>query len=125
MFFLGLIKLRKPFFSLHNMLGNFHTRITTRMVFPAKFSDRHSSRFRAIFTLYERCRKFPNSLIVSRMLSFFNFSMFGSIIRCVLRCPRINDVTNHCKKDYLKICRSEKVKLKQGRVSNGVLPCDF
>jgi hypothetical protein len=33
-------------------------------------------------------------------------SMFGSIIGCVLRCPRINYVTNHCKMDYLKdLCK--------------------
>ena len=37
---------------------------------------------------------------VSRVLSFFNFSMFGLIIGSVLRCP--NYMTHHCKRDYLK-----------------------
>ena len=62
-----------------------------------KFSGkRHSSCYPCMkgiesFQNSERPHHFAVSFnfhFVSRMLSFFNFSMFGSIIGCVLRCPK-------------------------------------
>ena len=39
-------------FRLLESLDTFHTRIVTRMVFPATFSDCHSYHFKAILSLY-------------------------------------------------------------------------
>ena len=57
------------------------------MAFPAKCSDSHSSPFKALLSLYERCQKFAK-ICVQDVVLFRDFSMFGSIIGCVFWCPR-------------------------------------
>ena len=103
----------RPKYGYSETFDAFHTRITTTMVVPAKFFWLPLESLQSYLILVWKASKVPkirkDHMISQFQLSFHNpgccpfenFSMFGSITGCVLRCP-INYVTNHCKRDHLK-----------------------